>query len=158
MRLKIEFAVLLALVLFALGMGIASLTTGAPAAGESVEGGAGRFPCTVASITDGDTLRCRETDQDGRQIRVRVSGINARETDGTCSPGHPCPDATASAATAALRRLASGQVLLCRAVGMSYRRVAAFCSNEAGTDLSCAMVASGTAARWDRHWGRHRCS
>lgn len=156
MKLKIEFAVLIALVLVALGMGIVSLASGAFASDDAAERG-DRFTCTVASITDGDTLRCAETDQAGRQIRVRVSGINARETDGTCSPGHPCPSATASAGTAELRRLASGQVLSCRAVGASYRRVAAFCTNEAGTDLSCAMVASGTAARWDRHWQGHRC-
>ena len=115
------------------------------------------FVCTVASITDGDTFRCSETDADGRQIRVRLSGVAARETDGTCKPGHPCPAASAEAATAEMERLASGQVLQCQAVGETYGRIAAFCQNEAGTDLSCAMVESGTALRWDRHWQGHRC-
>ena len=115
------------------------------------------FSCTVASITDGDTFRCTETDAAGRQIRVRLSGVAARETDGTCNPGHPCPAASAEAATAELDRLASGQVLQCQAVGETYGRVAAFCRNEVGTDLSCAMIESGTALRWDRHWQGHRC-
>lgn len=115
------------------------------------------FRCTVASITDGDTLRCVEEGADGRQIRVRLSGIAARETDGSCSPGHPCPIASAEAATAELSRLASGQVLECQANGSTYGRVAAFCRNGAGVDLSCAMVSSGTAERWDRYWNGHRC-
>lgn len=115
------------------------------------------FPCSVASITDGDTLRCHETGQDGRQIRVRLSGINARERDGSCSANHPCPLASADDATAELSRLAAGDVLSCEANGSSYRRVTAFCSNSAGVDLSCAMVESGTADRWDRYWQGHQC-
>ena len=115
------------------------------------------FTCTVASITDGDTFKCSEADESGRQIRVRLSGVAARETDGTCSPGHPCPDATAEAATVELDRLAYGQALTCQAVGTTYGRVAAFCQRRDGVDLSCAMVASGTALRWDRHWQGHRC-
>jgi len=115
------------------------------------------FTCTVASITDGDTWRCRETDTAGRQLRVRLSGVNARERDGSCGSGHPCPSAPPEAATAALTRLAAGQVLSCRRVGSTHGRIAAFCRRSDGVDLSCAMVASGTVARWDRHWGRHRC-
>ena len=33
----------------------------------------GRFTCTVAAITDGDTLRCSERDASGRQVRVRLA-------------------------------------------------------------------------------------
>lgn len=115
------------------------------------------FSCTVASVTDGDTFRCEETGEDGKQIRVRLSGVAARERDGSCSPGHPCPAASAEAATSALSDLALGQRLSCKPVGSTYGRVAAFCSTPAGTDLSCAMVASGTAAKWDRYWQGHRC-
>jgi endonuclease YncB( thermonuclease family) len=115
------------------------------------------FTCTVASITDGDTFRCAELEHDGRQIRVRLSGISARERDGSCSPNHPCPAASAEASTAALERLASGQSLACRQVGTTYRRRAAFCQRSDGTDLSCAMVASRMAERWERYWGDHRC-
>lgn len=115
------------------------------------------FPCTVASITDGDTFRCEERGADGKQIRIRLSGVAARERDGTCSPGHPCPDASAEAATAEMERLAAGQSLECSQEGMSFNRIAAFCRLPDGTDLSCAMVASGTALKWDRHWEGHRC-
>ena len=116
-----------------------------------------RFVCTVASVTDGDTFRCRETEATGREIRVRLSGVSARERDRSCSPGHPCPVASAEAASAELRRLALGQQLQCRLANMTYGRRAAFCRRSDGLDLSCAMVASGAAARWDSHWGRHRC-
>lgn len=119
-------------------------------ANESI-GDADTFPCTVASITDGDTLRCT----DG--TRVRLSGIAARERDGSCSPGHPCPVGSAEDATAMLEQLADGDVLSCKAAGETYGRIAAFCTNSAGVDLSCAMVESGTAAQWDRYWGSHRC-
>lgn len=115
------------------------------------------FTCTVASITDGDTLRCRELEADGKQIRVRLSGIAARERDGSCSANHPCPAASADAATAELTRLTGDGPLLCRQTGTTFSRRAAFCANAAGTDLSCAMVASGTAAKWERYWGDHRC-
>lgn len=109
------------------------------------------FTWEVAHITDGDTFRCA----DG--TRVRLSGVAARESDGTCRPGHPCPAASAEAATAALHKLASGQVVICRAVGETYGRVAAFCRLQDGLDLSCAMVQTGTVKKWWRYWGLHRC-
>jgi endonuclease YncB( thermonuclease family) len=124
--------------------------------GSSAASGTFTFTCTVASITDGDTFRCAETEASGKQIRVRLSGVAAREKDGTCSTGHPCPDATAEAATATLRRLALGRELTCRQVGTTYDRRAAFC-RVGRVDLSCAMVASGTVAKWPKHWGSHRC-
>lgn len=116
------------------------------------------FRCSVASVTDGDTLRCAEREADGRQIRVRLSGIAARETDGSCSPGHPCPDASPEAATAALVDLAAGQALQCSDEGRTYGRRAGFCRRVSdGADISCAMLASGTVARWERYWRDHRC-
>ncbi len=115
------------------------------------------FVCTVASVTDGDTFRCEETEADGRQIRVRLSGIAARERDGSCSANHPCPDASSEAATAALEELAAGDVLICSDEGRTYGRRAGFCRTSAGVDVSCAMLAGGTVARWDRYWGDHAC-
>lgn len=117
----------------------------------------GRFTCTVAHITDGDTFRCAEQDATGREIRVRVSGLDAREKDGTCAPGHPCASAPAQAATAELSQLIQGQVLTCEPVGETYHRVAAWCTRRDGTDVSCAMMASGTVALWPKYWGSHRC-
>jgi endonuclease YncB( thermonuclease family) len=110
-----------------------------------------KFTCEVAHITDGDTFRCA----DG--TRVRLSGVAARESDGTCRPGHPCPAASAEAATAALHNIASGQVVVCRAVGETYGRVAAFCRRQDGLDLSCAMMQTGTVKKWWRYWGLHSC-
>src|SRR6476620_11611524 len=75
------------------------------------------FTCTVAVVHDGDTLRCAERGSDGRQLRIRVSGIDARELDGSCAPGHPCASAAPEAAIAALERLAAGQQLQCVAEG-----------------------------------------
>jgi endonuclease YncB( thermonuclease family) len=115
------------------------------------------FTCTVVYVTDGDTLRCAEQDAGGREIRVRISGIDAREKDGSCAPGHPCASAPPEMATAELERLTNGQALRCKPAGDTYGRVAAWCSRADGTDVSCAMMASGTVARWSRYWGLHRC-
>lgn len=116
-----------------------------------------RFTCTVASITDGDTFRCSETGDDGKQIRIRLSGVAARERDGSCTSGHPCPAASAEAATEKLQSLALGEALSCQAVGATSGRVAAFCQRPDGVDLSCAMVESRTVEKWDKHWGGHSC-
>jgi endonuclease YncB( thermonuclease family) len=147
---------------FAVG---AAATAGAPylanavpaLASASIPVGQETFTCTVASITDGDTFRCEEHGADGRAIRIRLSGVAAREADNSCSPGHPCPDASAASATAALSQLAARQQLQCRQVGKTYNRVAAFCTRSDGVDLSCAMVDSGTVLKWRKHWGWHRC-
>jgi endonuclease YncB( thermonuclease family) len=115
------------------------------------------FTCTVSSITDGDTFRCAELEPNGKQIRVRLSGIAAREKDGGCTEGHPCPNASAEAATAVIETMALGKSLRCRQVNLTYGRRAAFCSLPGGEDLSCAMVDSGTVEKWPKHWGSHRC-
>lgn len=126
------------------GFGDEPETTGRKQAG-------GPFSCVVASVHDGDTMRC----QDG--TRVRLSGIDAREANGSCAPGHPCADASADAATAALRQLALGQGFVCEDEGATYNRRAGFCRRSDGLDLSCAMLASGTVAKWGRYWKGHRC-
>lgn len=109
------------------------------------------FRCTVVRVYDGDTFTCA----DG--TRVRVSAIAARELDGSCRRGHPCPAASAQAARAALRRLAFGRTLRCEAVNLTYDRVAAFCVTPGGEDLSCAMVEGGWAAPWERYGYGARC-
>lgn len=100
--------------------------------------------CPVAHITDGDTLRCREG------TRIRLHAVAARETDETCSPGHPCPQATAAAATRELRRLAAGRTLQCEPTGRSYDRITAICWTPQGVEINCAMIRSGTALIWAR--------
>ncbi|MBB4642644.1 thermonuclease family protein [Rhizorhapis suberifaciens] len=106
---------------------------------------ANQFSCKVSRITDGDTLRCA----DG--TRVRLHAVAARESDGSCKPGHPCPTASASEATATLSALASGQTLQCEQTGTSYNRVVAICRDEANIEINCAMIESGTALVWPRY-------
>ena len=51
------------------------------------------FTCTPVRVWDGDgPLWCAEGP------RIRLAGIAARETDGTCRPNQPCPNATAEQA------------------------------------------------------------
>ena len=105
---------------------------------------ADRFVCDVAYVTDGDTLRC----EDG--TRIRLHAVAARETDETCSPGHPCPNASAASATAELRRLAANRTLSCERIGESYNRITAICWTPADVEINCAMIRSGTTVVWDR--------
>ncbi|HWT12314.1 MAG TPA: hypothetical protein VN231_06145 [Allosphingosinicella sp.] len=110
------------------------------------------FSCTAVSVHDGDgPIHCRELGPDGRAIRIRLPGIAARETDGSCRPGHPCPAASAEEARRALASLAVGRQLSCRQVGTSYGRVVAWCATPAGVDLSCAQISAGMALRWERY-------
>lgn len=122
--------------------------------------------CTAVAVYDGDgPVWCEEG------WKLRISGIAAREIDETCKPGHPCPDASGASARDALvhllgggtGRLATGHVtirpiaLACEMTGRSHDRLTAWCTLPDGRDLSCAMVATGTAVRWDKFWKRHRC-
>ena len=125
------------------------------------------FTCTPTMIWDGDgPIHCAEGP------RIRLSGIAAREMDGTCRPGHPCPDASPEAAKAALvdlvgkpvgtsshgHTLVRGPAMRCVSTGSAGGdRTGAWCVSPKGGDLSCAMVRGGWAARWDRYWKDHRC-
>ena len=100
--------------------------------------------CTVQSITDGDTFRC------SNGTRIRLSSIDTPEMPGSCRPGRTCAPGDPYAAKAALQRLIGGRTVQCEKVGMSYDRVAAWCSVN-GMDLSCAMVRSGHAIRLPQH-------
>ena len=125
------------------------------------------FTCTPVAVWDGDgPIWCEEGP------RVRLSGIAAREMVGSCSAGHPCPFAGAIEARDALVRLVGeptgltphghitvrGPAMQCVSDGSAGgNRTAAWCVSPRGGDLSCAMVASGMAARWDRYWRGHLC-
>lgn len=139
----------------------------AQAARPDVVAKGGSFACTPRKLWDGDgPIHCAEGP------RIRLAGIAAREMDGSCSPGHPCPDSTAEAARDALagllgrtvgraptgHLLIDGPALRCRSEGSANgSRTAAWCASPTAGDLSCAMVASGTVAKWDRYWRGHRC-
>lgn len=119
------------------------------------------FTCTPVRVWDGDgPIWCAEGQ------KIRLSGIAAREIDGTCKPGHPCPAASGRAARDALVRLIGapsgrsreghilvrGAPLRCVSKGSGKgERTAALCSTSAGIDLSCAMVRSGHALRWAQY-------
>ena len=125
------------------------------------------FACTPVAVWDGDgPIWCEEGP------RIRLSGIAAREIDGTCSAGHPCPDASAIDARDALVRLVGeptgigphghvtvrGPTMQCLSDGSGGgNRTAAWCVSPKGGDLSCGMVAMKMAAKWDRYWRGHVC-
>lgn len=98
------------------------------------------FLCTVASVHDGDTLRC----MDG--TRIRLHAIDTPEMPGACRKGRKCAPGNPYRAKAALERLALRKTLRCEKTGMSYSRVTAYCSIDE-VDISCAMVRSGHAIR-----------
>jgi endonuclease YncB( thermonuclease family) len=126
-----------------------------------------QFTCTPVAVWDGDgPIWCAEGP------RVRLAGIAARELDGTCRPGHPCPAVTGIAARdrlvvllgGARGSLPTGHIrvaappLRCLSDGSAGgTRTAAWCKTSTGADLSCAMVREGMAEKWARHWREGRC-
>ena len=125
------------------------------------------FTCTPTHVWDGDgPVWCEEGP------RVRLSGIAAREMDGTCRSNQPCPSAGAEQARDALvdlvgdragvgpngHILVRGPAMVCLSVGNAGGdRTGAWCVSPRGGDLSCSMIATGTVLRWDRYWGSHQC-
>lgn len=110
-----------------------------------------RFQCTVLSVFDGDgPINCAEIDSEGKQVHVRLRGIEARDADNSCSREELCPKASGAEAKATLTRLAKGR-LQCTSFGPSYERVDASCTTPTGLDLSCEMVRSGMALRWPEY-------
>jgi endonuclease YncB( thermonuclease family) len=125
------------------------------------------FTCTPIRVWDGDgPIWCAEGPH------VRLSGIAAREMDGTCNANQPCPDASAIEARDALvelvgsavgksqegHALVRGPTLNCVSDGSAGgSRTAAWCISPKSGDLSCAMVQGGWALKWDRYWRQHQC-
>jgi endonuclease YncB( thermonuclease family) len=158
-------AIALALALAGCDSRAATAPSGPPSLGIVGEGE--RFACTPEKVWDGDgAIHCAEG------AKVRLAGIAAREMDGSCSPGHPCPDASGEAARDALAALlgrttgsnsaghllVEGPPLECLSEGSARgSRTAAWCTSPTAGDLSCAMVASGTVAKWERYWRGHSC-
>lgn len=118
---------------------------------------AAAFICTPIAVWDGDgPVWCAEGP------KIRIANISARELDGTCRRGHPCPNASGVAARDALVGLfggatgrwdtghiqVRGRSMQCTALGESYGRTVATCTLADGRDLGRAMIATGTVARW----------
>lgn len=111
-----------------------------------------RKTCTVTKVHDGDgPIWCAETGPNGKPIKLRLQAVAARELDETCSPGHPCPEASGADAKRALQGLAIGHTLSYEPTGTSYERVTAWAWREDGTELNCAMVESKTALPWPKY-------
>jgi endonuclease YncB( thermonuclease family) len=140
--------------------------TSAPASQEQLRSG-DTFTCSPIRVWDGDgPIWCAEGP------KIRLAGIAAREMDGSCSPGHPCPAADPLASRDHLAKLVgrvtgtaneghllvAGPALACTSNGSAGgSRTAAWCVSPAAGDLSCRMVKDGFAVRWDRYWKGHRC-
>lgn len=125
------------------------------------------FTCTPVRVWDGDgPIWCAEGPH------VRLAGVAAREMDGTCRSNQPCPNASAEQARDKLvslvgRRigwsgeghaLVRGPAMRCRSDGRGGGdRTAAWCVSPMSGDVNCAVIRAGTALRWNRYWGTHRC-
>jgi endonuclease YncB( thermonuclease family) len=125
------------------------------------------FECTPTRVWDGDgPVWCAEGP------RVRLSGVAAREMDGSCKQGHPCPASDPIDSRDGLVRLVgqplgysreghvlvAGPAMICISDGgAGGNRTAAFCVSPLTGDISCAMVKRGWAAKWEKYWRNHRC-
>lgn len=126
-----------------------------------------QFKCTPTHVYDGDgPVWCAEGP------KIRISGIAAREMDGTCRSNQPCPRATAEQARDQLvqifggprGKIQTGHIIVkaapmtCLSVGgAGGSRTAAWCKLASGNDLSCVMVRTGTVLVWPKFWRDHRC-
>lgn len=119
---------------------------------------ASTFICTPVAVWDGDgPIWCKEGP------KIRLENVAAREMDGTCRNGHPCPKASGEAARDALvnllggpkGKLKSGHIrvqftsIQCQQSGTSYGRIVAKCSLPDGRDLGKALIATGTVLPWE---------
>lgn len=105
----------------------------------------GLFLCMVASVTDGDTLRCSSG------VRVRLAGIDAPEIHG-CRRGRVCTPGDGQASKRALTALVQGKTLQCQPLGRSYNRILATC-RMGRVDPACSQVRGGYAVlRYSEQW------
>jgi endonuclease YncB( thermonuclease family) len=125
------------------------------------------FQCTPTLVWDGDgPIWCAEGP------RIRIAGVAAREIDGSCRPGQPCPAVSGPDARDRLVRVLGGArgttadghvrvrsaAMTCLSDGSGRgSRTAAWCRSPSFGDLSCAVVRAGGAVRWARFWRGHSC-
>lgn len=126
--------------------------------------------CLAIAIHDVDgPIHCRSGE------KIRLQGIGATETNGSCNPNQPCIPGdpfTQRRKMAALigarieredvardgRPSLYGQLwfvqpvkLRCEITGTSHQRLTTWCERPDGEDLSCAAISAGIAARWGRY-------
>lgn len=125
----------------------------------------GAFTCTPIAVWDGDgPIWCAEGP------RIRLAGIAAREIDGSCRRGHPCPRTSGIEARDALVQLlggaagktrdghvrVSGPTLACRSYGLDrYRRTIATC-RQGHHDIGDILVRRRVAIAWRSPWACSR--
>ena len=117
------------------------------------------FTCVVVRVHDGDgPLWC------AGGIKVRIAGVQAPDYEdaepcrrpGARRANYTCDTVAADRSQQIVERLVLRQTLMCRPVGMSYARIVARCTLADGRSLSCAVIATGAAVRWDRYWRHYR--
>jgi endonuclease YncB( thermonuclease family) len=96
-----------------------------------------------ASVVDGDTIEVRG-------VRIRLAGVDAPESDQTCSRGNGTTYRCGQASALFLDRMLEGRTVSCRGRGVSYDRIVAEC-DVGGIDVSSAMVAAGWAVDYPRY-------
>jgi endonuclease YncB( thermonuclease family) len=105
----------------------------------------GTPPATIvgrAYVIDGDTV-----DIAGR--RIRLEGIDAPESDQTCTDVRGQPWPCGRAATRELKLYLAGRELTCTSTALDrYRRVLAVCTVAGGTDINAWMVRQGWAVAY----------
>lgn len=129
----------------------------------------------LALVASGQTFTCDAIalhDVDGpihcaNGLKIRLQGIGATETDGTCRPNQPCVpgDPMVQRRIMATRVLGAtiaredsriyGQAwfarpvtLACVSTGRSHDRITANCRRADGADVSCEAIRFRVAARW----------
>ena len=130
------------------------------------------FTCQAIALHDVDgPIHCVSG------TKIRLQGIGATETDGTCRQNQPCipGDPIVQRRIMATRVIGAtiaredpgryGQAwfaapvpLSCVPTGKSHARVTAWCRRADGTDLSCGAINAGVAARWPKFDRQDRLS
>jgi hypothetical protein len=132
--------------------------------------------CLAIALHDVDgPIRC----QSGEKIRLQ--GIGALETDGSCKTAQPCVPGNPFDQRRTMARVMGARVshedmakgatpalygqlwfnpvrLECTLTGKSHNRLTAWCKLPDGRDLSCAAISAGIAVRWVRYDPRGRLS
>lgn len=100
-------------------------------------------------VIDGDTIAIGE-------VRVRLEGIDAPETDQKCVDGNGRDYLCGIAASKALRTLVGNENVSCHPVGKDrYGRVLGVCLNASGADVNAELVRDGLAVAFRRYSMRY---
>ena len=95
-----------------------------------------------AWVLDGDTIEIAGT-------RIRLEGIDAPESDQTCTDAQGKPWPCGKAATTQLRAHVRDRELICNARALDrYKRVLAVCALPDGSDINAWMVQQGWAVAY----------